>query len=305
MEILATPAATIPRYMTVHQVAEYLQLNEKKVYALVNEQRLPATKVTGKWMFPRELVDQWLLESSHKGLLMDRLTVAGPDDFLLLKCMGQLQQRNANHALIAFVHMGTRTALELLAAGRVDVAMVNWGPSDQSQVRHPALLDMHKGKDHWILVRGLRRELGVIFRTQGNRQSPRDWQSLAQGRWCQHSSEDGTWRFLQESAAANGIDLAQLEFSCRVENERESAARITSYQADFCCGPRSLASQFGLGFLSLGYENLDFAMARGIWFRRMFQMVLETLRQKTCRELSDQLGGYEYDELGELVWGDY
>ena len=35
-------------FLSVKQVAAYLQLNEKKVYALVNEGRMPATKVTGK-----------------------------------------------------------------------------------------------------------------------------------------------------------------------------------------------------------------------------------------------------------------
>ena len=43
--------------MTVRQIAEYLQLNEK-IYALATEEKIPATKVTGKWMFPRELIDR-------------------------------------------------------------------------------------------------------------------------------------------------------------------------------------------------------------------------------------------------------
>ena len=43
--------------MTVQQIAEYLQLHKKK-YALATEEKIPATKVTGKWMFPRELIDR-------------------------------------------------------------------------------------------------------------------------------------------------------------------------------------------------------------------------------------------------------
>ncbi|MGL4887864.1 MAG: helix-turn-helix domain-containing protein, partial [Aeromonas veronii] len=49
--------------MNVKQVAEYLDLNEKKVYQLANEARIPATKATGKWLFPRSLLDRWLLGS--------------------------------------------------------------------------------------------------------------------------------------------------------------------------------------------------------------------------------------------------
>ena len=62
-------------YMSVKQVANYLNLNEKKIYALVSDNRIPATKITGKWMFPRELIDKWMLDSSHGGLLTDRLIV--------------------------------------------------------------------------------------------------------------------------------------------------------------------------------------------------------------------------------------
>ena len=42
-------------FLSVKQTASYLQLNEKKIYELANQGTIPATKVTGKWMFPREL----------------------------------------------------------------------------------------------------------------------------------------------------------------------------------------------------------------------------------------------------------
>ena len=70
----------LPRFMSVKQVASYLQINEKKVYALVGDGMIPASKITGKWLFPKDLVDQWLLESCHGGLLTDRMLIAGSDD---------------------------------------------------------------------------------------------------------------------------------------------------------------------------------------------------------------------------------
>ncbi len=78
-------------FMSVKQVAEYLHLNEKKIYALVNGGKIPATKVTGKWMFPRELVDRWMLDSAHGGLMTDRLIIAGSDDPLLYRIVLDFQ----------------------------------------------------------------------------------------------------------------------------------------------------------------------------------------------------------------------
>jgi len=40
------------------EVAAFLDVNEKVVYTLIAEKGLPATKVTGKWLFPRHLVEQ-------------------------------------------------------------------------------------------------------------------------------------------------------------------------------------------------------------------------------------------------------
>ncbi len=74
---------SFPEFMNAKLVAEYLDLNEKKVYALANDGLLPATKVTGKWLFPKAMLDKWLLESCHNGVLNDRLLIAGSDDPLL------------------------------------------------------------------------------------------------------------------------------------------------------------------------------------------------------------------------------
>ncbi len=49
-------------YFTTREVARYLKLNEKKVYTLVSEGQLPAAKLSGKWLFPKHLIDQWVEE---------------------------------------------------------------------------------------------------------------------------------------------------------------------------------------------------------------------------------------------------
>ncbi|MBG7601911.1 MAG: helix-turn-helix domain-containing protein, partial [Gammaproteobacteria bacterium] len=97
-----TTLSPLENFMNVKQVAAYLHLNEKKIYTLVNDGRIPATKVTGKWMFPRELVDRWVLDSSHGGLLTDRLVIAGSDDPLLYRIIMQFSRDSGSHALISY-----------------------------------------------------------------------------------------------------------------------------------------------------------------------------------------------------------
>jgi excisionase family DNA binding protein len=41
------------RHPTSKEVADYLRLNEKQIYRLLREKKIPATRVTGKWLFSR------------------------------------------------------------------------------------------------------------------------------------------------------------------------------------------------------------------------------------------------------------
>ncbi len=46
--------------LSTKEVAQFLDVNEKMVYTLISEKGLPSTKITGKWLFPKHLVEQWI-----------------------------------------------------------------------------------------------------------------------------------------------------------------------------------------------------------------------------------------------------
>ena len=54
----------MPDLMNTREVARYLGVNEKKVYFLAKSGKIPCTRVTGKWTFPKKLIDQWIEESA-------------------------------------------------------------------------------------------------------------------------------------------------------------------------------------------------------------------------------------------------
>ncbi len=47
-------------FLSTKEVAQFLDVNEKMIYSLISDKGLPATKVTGKWLFPKHLVEKWL-----------------------------------------------------------------------------------------------------------------------------------------------------------------------------------------------------------------------------------------------------
>src|SRR3989337_938430 len=46
--------------MTTAEVAAYLRLKERKIYELTRQRRIPCTRVAGKWLFPRRVIDGWI-----------------------------------------------------------------------------------------------------------------------------------------------------------------------------------------------------------------------------------------------------
>ena len=72
---------------TTAEAAAYLRLKERKIYEMVAEGTVPCTKVTGRWLFPKAELDQWLAASVARPAGMARPEpapiVAGSHDPLL------------------------------------------------------------------------------------------------------------------------------------------------------------------------------------------------------------------------------
>lgn len=300
----AATAASPSPYMSVTEAAEYLRVNTKKVYALVSEGKIPATKVTGKWLFPRKLVDQWLMESSHGGLLTDRLVITGSDDPLMRRAVMGLVKDLQGHAVIGYTIAGTQLGLGMLARNRVDVCSVRWGPARESQHRHAALLQQHPPHKSWVLVRAFARERGLMLGP--GMDDVADVSLLFQPgvRWSMPADNTNADRHFQELCLQHDFDPGKLRVVQVVDSAREAASTLARRQADVAPGARSIAAEFGLDFVSLDWEAYDFALDRGVYFRTLFQRFMETLKGKDCRDFSQSLGGYDFQQCGQIIWSD-
>ncbi|MCW8889682.1 MAG: helix-turn-helix transcriptional regulator [Sedimenticola sp.] len=292
-------------FMSVKQVAEYLHLNEKKIYALVNDGGIPATKVTGKWMFPRELVDRWMLDSTHGGLLTDRLVISGGEDPLFYHLVQEFARDTGAHALISYNPTGTRLGLDLLQANRIDACGIHWGPDTESHLRHPALLSQYSQHHHWVLIRAFRREQGLMISTEvADQISNIETLFRSRYRWATRQGGSGSQRFLLELLSHYSVSKDDLNNQVNALSEREAAAAIAMKQSDVAPGARATAKEYGLAFIPFGWESFDIALPRNIWFRRLFQDLITRLKSQPCQAMADRLTGYNLEGAGDLVWGD-
>lgn len=63
--------------MTVKEVADYLRVNQRTVYRLAVERRLPGFKVGANWRFKRGDIDGWIAAQSTATLPSDEANAQG------------------------------------------------------------------------------------------------------------------------------------------------------------------------------------------------------------------------------------
>lgn len=290
-------------FLNVRQLSEYLHLNEKKVYAMAAEGEIPATKLTGKWLFPKSLVDRWLLESCHSGIMADRLLLTGSDDPLLQAVVNRLTQTLRTKALFSYSVTGTKLGLELLAQGHADACTIHWGRAEESEVRHPALLQQYAQSKHWILVHLFCRSQGFIVRNEDlTFLTPSDQPLKCSTRWVIRQDGAGSQRFLNEWLAGEAFPLASLTVTSTAYSEREVASLIAKGEADIGPGTLSAAKEFGLGFIPVCSESFDLVVPRNVYFRRLLQQLFEFFQSDEGIELAQRLQGYDLSRCGRMVW---
>jgi len=291
-------------FMNVKQVSGYLHLNEKKIYDMVNRGIIPATKVTGKWMFPKELIDKWMLDSTHNGLLRDRLIIAGSDDPFLYRIMNDFSVTLGNKAIVTYTNTSTRTGLELLNANRVDACCMHWGPAQESHTRHPSLLQQYSSSHNWILIRAYQREQGLLYNAAAQ-DCPITIPKVfnPEFRWDVHQNGSGSRRFLLEILSKHNLSIDDLNSTSNSLSDREAAAAINLQQCDIALGTRATANEFRLDFISLGWENFDFVIPRDIWFRHLFHNLIDKIDSEQGLQVATNLGGYKIKNCGKLLWG--
>ena len=117
--------------LSTKEVAEFINVNEKMVYSLVSEKGLPATKITGKWLFPKHLVEQWIEANTinypdsgiqlppYEGLLI----ITGSNDPLLDRAISLFNSHYPDQVAV-FGNLGSMGGLSALRKNFCHIASI-------------------------------------------------------------------------------------------------------------------------------------------------------------------------------------
>jgi excisionase family DNA binding protein len=282
--------------MNTREVAEYLRIKERKVYDLVRERKIPCSRVTGKWLFPKAQVDAWVAQASE-GVepVAIGAVLAGSHDPLLEWAVRE------SRCGLAIRPGGSRDGLALLAAGTAMLAAIHLVDGDGSY--NLAAVNAAMPARDFVVLEWARREQGLIVAT-GNPHAVTGLKDLRAKklRLIPRQEEAGSQALLLHLLAGAGMTLADLDSRApAARTEDDLALAIAAGKADAGIGIRSAAQQFKLGFVPLHTERLDLVLRRRDFFETPVQRLMAFARTPVFASRAAELGGYDTAGLGTVI----
>ena len=300
-----------PRFLTVAEAARYLRLNPRSVYLLAQRGGIPASRVTGKWLFPVHLLDEWI-DASARGrshaptapgaaLPSGNLVLAGGDD-PALALLPDAVRGQAGHPLLFIATLGSLGGLAALGAGRADAAVCahvtpGSGEPDLSHVSRylpgrPA-----------VVVNVFSRELGLVVWTGNPRKLEGVGDLTRRGlRFVNRQPGSGTRAFTDDALAAAGVEQAGVVgYRDEVSTHWAVALRILRGEADAGVATRAVAAALSLGFVPLTHQRFDLVIPKESFFQPPIQALVEAVRSERLRRELERLGGYDWTQSGRVL----
>ena len=290
-----------PEMMTTREVAAYLRVKERKVYDLVRGGRIPCSRVTGKWLFPKSLIELWVAQGMEgRGALTPPPpppVVAGSHDPLLDWCLRESGSELALHP------GGSLDGLQRLAAGKALVAGVHVLDPESGTYNLP-LIERHLAGAPVIAIRWASRRQGLVV-AAGNPLGIAGIADLeARGvRVVQRQDEAGSQILLNHLLAEAGLDATRLDLLPHpARGELDLALAVAQDKADAGLAIEAVARQLGLDFVPLSEERYDLVLGRRDYFEPPIQHLLAFARTPTFAARAAELAGYDVSALGEVVY---
>ncbi len=295
------------RLLSTKELARFLGVNEKQIYTLINEKGLPATKVTGKWLFPLHLVEQWLENNTQSyptpvagpGRTENLLVLAGSNDILMERACTLFSNRR-NEYLAAFANVGSMGGIQALKRGLCDIAcshLLQDEDGDYNFAFASGELELAPA----VVCFALRRQ-GLLV-AKGNPLGVRDLTDAAvRGlRFVNRPLGTGTRLLLDRELKAAGIDATKVPgYEHEVRRHLDVGLRILAGQADVGLAIQAVTAMLPLDFLPLRWERFDLLIPRQRFFDKPVQAFLELLRSAEFRALEEALPGYDVEQSGSL-----
>jgi len=296
-------------FLSTKEVARLLDINEKMVYSLISEKGLPATKVTGKWIFPRHLVEQWIETKTinypdtasqlppYHGLLI----IAGSNDPLLDSTINLFNTLHPDHVAV-FGNLGSMGGLKTLKRNLCHIASSHLLQDDEAEYNFDFAnqeLDTMPA-----VVNFCKREQGILVKKK-NPDNISCAADLARPglRIINRPLGTGTRLLLDREFQRAGINGEKIDgYHREVQRHLDVGLEILAGRADAGPAIRAVAEVLDIGFVPLRWERYDLMISKERFFDEGIQRFLGLLQEDMFRNLVRDNSGYDLKLSGKVIY---
>jgi putative molybdopterin biosynthesis protein len=288
-----------PEFLTVRELAAFLRVKERKVYALAASGEIPCSRATGKLIFPRAAVEAWVSRHSSGTAMaaaapVERpLVFVGSHDPLLDWAL-----RESRSGLASFFD-GSLDGLARLRDGQAVAAGVHLYESEPEDWNRDHVEAELPGQPV-VLLEWAWRDRGFIV-AEGNPKKISSFRSLPGKRFVPRQAEAGSQVLFEALLDRERIERGSIDvIAPAARSEADVAVAVSEGKADAGFGLAGVAHQFRLGFVPLLRERYDIVVFRRAYFEPAFQTFIEFCRGSAFRARAAELGGYDLSGFGRV-----
>jgi len=297
--------------MNTKEVARYLGIHEKQVYALIGQKRIPATRVTGKWVFPRKLIDEWIESSARSGLEQARqktkrveggLLASGSNDLILDMLQTHVRRMHPDFYLFS-ASTGSTEGLKALNMGYTDIAWSHLFDPDSGEYNIP-FLPIYTPDVKPVVVNLYYRELGFLAASR-NPLDIKGFEDLARKgvRFINRQKGSGTRKLIDHHLNRLGIDPDHVQgYENEAYTHLEVGLSILSNETDVGVATIAVSQLLGLFFIPITRERFDMILDQRTFFQAGVQTLMEVLRSESFRGRVARLGNYDFKDSGKILY---
>ena len=296
--------------MNTKEVAKYLDIHEKQIYLLIKAGKIPCTRVTGKWIFPLKLIDDWIQTSAHDGLKQARkrinsiegaLLAAGSNDPLLDILLTAIKTKHPAFNIFS-ANTGSVNGLEAFNTGLTDIAFSHLYDPETGEYNTPYLKKYCP--DHQpVVVNLFYRQIGFLT-PKSKSNSFRGWESLTQKdlRFINRQRGSGIRILLDYELKNREIACADISgYDREVYTHFEVGLSLISGEADVGIASAAVAKILDLNFQPIVSERFDMVLDKNTFFQPAIQAFIETLQSEQFKRRVEKIGNYSFKDTGRIL----
>ena len=297
--------------MNTKEVAEYLGIHEKQVYALIKGKKIPCTRITGKWIFPKHIIDKWITTNAWEGIIQAKenskrlqctILSAGSNDPILDILLSYMKKIHPDFYIFS-CNTGSTKGLSLLSQGNTDIAWCHLFDFKSGEYNIP-FISTFLPEMKITVVHLFYRELGFVLSPYTSLQL-KEFSDLANNKlhFINRQKGSGTRVFLDYKLQQANIDPMFIKgYDNEVYTHIEVGLSVLSGEADAGIATIAISKLFGLRFVPLVRESFDMILSQKTFFNKGVQAFIDVLDTENFRKMVKPLGNYDFKESGKIIY---